>query len=127
MDIIQLGALAIVAALCAVMVRQKLATIGLVLALATCAILFLGSLSAFEEMRKMIDELGEMAGLSQTILSPVVKTVGIAIVTKLSSEVCRDAKENGIASFVELAGAAAAIVLAIPLLRMVLEMIGGLL
>lgn len=127
MDIIQLGALAIVAALCAVMIRQKTADVALVLALATCAILFLGSLSAFEEMKKIVDELGELAGLSETILIPVVKTVGIAIVTKLSAEVCRDAKENSIASFVELAGAAAAIALAIPLIRMVLEMIGGLL
>lgn len=122
-----MGALAIVAALCAVMIRQKTADVALVLALATCAILFLGSLSAFEEMKKIVDELGELAGFSETLLIPVVKTVGIAIVTKLSAEVCRDAKENSIASFVEFAGAAAAIALAIPLIRMVLEMIGGLL
>ena len=124
---IKLGALAITAALCAVVVKQKTQDIGIVLALSACVILILSTMPAFEEIGGMIDEMGEMAGISEVILSPVIKTVGIAIVTKLSAEVCRDAKENGIATFVELAGATAAILLIIPLFKMVLELIGGLL
>jgi len=124
---LQLGALGISAALCALVVRQKAQDIGAVLALAACAVLMISILPAFEEISLMIRDMGEMAGLSEVIITPVLKTVGIAIVTKLSAEVCRDAKENSIASFVELAGAAAAILLAIPLLKMVLELIGGLL
>ena len=127
MDMIKLGALAITAALCAVVVKQKTQDIGIVLALSACVILILSTMPAFEEIGGMIDEMGEMAGISEVILSPVIKTVGIAIVTKLSAEVCRDAKENGIATFVELAGATAAILLIIPLFKMVLELIGGLL
>lgn len=124
---LQLGALGITAALCALVVKQKAQEIGTVLGLAACAILMINILPAFEEISLMIRDMGEMAGLSEVIITPVLKTVGIAIVTKLSAEVCRDAKENSIASFVELAGAAAAILLAIPLLKMVLELIGGLL
>lgn len=124
---LQLGALGITAALCALVVKQKAQDIGVVLALAACAVLMISILPAFEEISLMIRDMGEMAGLSEVIITPVLKTVGIAIVTKLSAEVCRDAKENSIASFVELAGAAAAILLAIPLLKMVLELIGGLL
>lgn len=127
MDMIQLGALAITAALCAVVVKQKTQEIGLVLALTACVILMVCTMPAFAEISQMVEELGETAGISDVILTPVIKTVGIAIVTKLSAEVCRDAKENGIASFVELAGATAAILLAIPLLKMVLQLIGGLL
>lgn len=124
---LQVGALGLAAALCALVVKQKAQDIGVVLALAACAVLLLSILPAFEEISAMVSHMGEMAGLSDVILIPVLKTVGIAIVTKLSAELCRDAKENGIASFVELAGAVAAILLAIPLLNMVLELIGGLL
>lgn len=127
MDMLQLGALAITAALCAVMVKQKSQDIGMVLALVASVLLLLATMPAFEQIRALIDELGETAGISEAIVAPVVKTVGLAIVTKLAAEVCRDAKEGGIASFVELAGAAAAILVAIPLLKMVLQLIGGLL
>lgn len=127
MDILQIGALGIAAALCALVVKQKAQDIGTVLALAACATLIVSIFPAFEEIKLMIHGMGVMAGLSEVIITPVIKTVGIAIVTKLAAEVCRDAKENGIASFVELAGATAAILLAIPLLNMLLELIGGLL
>lgn len=127
MDILQVGALGIAAALCALVVKQKAQDIGTVLALAACAALMVSILPAFEEIKLMILSMGELAGLSEVIITPVMKTVGIAIVTKLAAEVCRDAKENGIASFVELAGATAALLLALPLLNMLLELIGGLL
>ena len=56
-----------------------------------------------------MDELGERAGLSPAVLDPVIKTVGIAILTRISSEVCRDAGESGIAAAVETAGAVLAL------------------
>lgn len=122
-----MGGLAITAALCAVMVKQKAQDVGVVLGLMACVLLLVGVLPAMEEVAGMLRDMSEMAGLSEVILEPVFKTVGIAIVTKFAAELCRDAKENGIASFVELSGAVAALLLAIPLLRMVLELIGGLL
>ena len=124
---IQIGAIAITAALCAVVLRQKTPDIGTALSLVACVLLLFCTIPAFQEIRQALEEMADTAGISEVILVPVIKTVGIAIVTKLAAEVCRDAKENGIASFVELAGAAAAILLAIPLLNMVLQLIGGLL
>ena len=123
----QIGALAITAALCAVVVRQKAPEIGMALALVACVLLIGLTLPSFQEIRDALLNMADTAGISEVILVPVIKTVGIAVVTKLDAEVCKDAKEGGIASFVELAGSAAAILLAIPLLNMVLQLIGGLL
>ena len=67
------------------------------------------------------------AGLSPAVLAPVVKTSGIAILTRLAAELCRDAGESGIAAFVETAGAACALCAAVPLLETVLTMVTGLL
>lgn len=127
MDMLQLGALAVAGALCAVVVKQRAPDVGLVLGLAACVLLLFGTLPAFEEIRAMMNQLREMAGISEVILTPVLQTVGLAIVTKLAGEVCRDAGESGIAGFVELAGGVAAILVALPLLKMVLQLIGGLL
>ena len=56
-----------------------------------------------------------------------IRTVGLAVVTKLAASLCRDAGEGSVAAFVELAGSAAAVVVALPLLDMVLKLVEDLL
>ena len=97
------------------------------LALAAGALLLGAALGAIEEVRALADELGELIGLSPAVLAPVLKTVGIAILTRIAAELCRDAGEGGIAAAAETAGAAAAVLAALPLLRAVLSTITGLL
>ncbi len=126
-DIIKIAAIAVAAALCAVVVRKSAAELALVLALSAGAILLTCSLGALEGVRALMDTLADTAGLSPAVLAPVVKTVGIAILTRVAAELCRDAQEGGIAAFVETAGAAAALFVALPLMKTVLSMITGLL
>ena len=126
-DMLRVAALAVAAALCAVVVRKNVREIGVVVALAAGAVILTLSLDAIGSVRALMDRLGELAGLSPAVLAPVIKTVGIAIVARVASEVCRDAGEGDIASFVEIAGAALALLTALPLLEAVLDTITGLL
>ena len=126
-DVVKLAAAALAAALCAVVVKQHAREVGAVLALAAGALLLGAALGAIEEVRALADELGELIGLSPAVLAPVLKTVGIAILTRIAAELCRDAGEGGIAAAAETAGAAAAVLAALPLLRAVLSTITGLL
>lgn len=123
----KIAALAVAAALCALVVRQNAREIGLVLALLVGALILGQALGAVEAIWELLEELGERAGLSPAVLDPVVKTVGIGILTKISAEVCRDAKESGIAAFVETAGAALSLYVALPLIRAVLDTVSELL
>ena len=126
-SVVRLAAAAVAAALCAVVVKQHAREVGAVLALAAGALLLGAALGAIEEVRALADELGELIGLSPAVLAPVLKTVGIAILTRIAAEPCRDAGEGGIAAAAETAGAAAAVLTALPLLRAVLSTITGLL
>lgn len=123
----KMAALAVVAALCALVVRQNAREVGLVLSLAAGALILTQALGAVEEIRALMEELGERAGLSPAVLAPVLKTVGIAVLVRMSAEVCRDAKESGIAAFVETAGAVMALYVALPLMRAVLDTVAELL
>lgn len=123
----KMAALAVAAALCALVVRQSAREVGLVLSLAAGAIILAQALGAVEAIRSLMEELGDRAGLSPAVLDPVLKTVGIAVLTRVAAEVCRDAKESGIAAFVETAGAVMALYVALPLMRAVLDTVGGLL
>ena len=71
--------------------------------------------------------LADLAGLAPELLTPLFKTVGIAVLTKITAELCRDAGEGGIGAFAEVAGGAAALCVALPLAQAVLNMIAGLL
>ncbi len=126
-DILKLSAVAIIAALCTVVVKKNVQELGLVLALAAGVLILSQALGAIESIRDLLETLADTAGLAPAVLAPVIKTVGIAIVTHVSAEVCRDAKEGGIAAFLETAGAAGALFVALPLVRSVLDMVIGLL
>ncbi len=119
--------MAVTAALCAVVVRRQSPELGLVLGLTAGAVILAYSSAALTEIVGMMHTLADTAGLSPAVLKPMVKTVGVGILTRLTAEVCRDAKENAIAAFVETAGACAALLLCLPLMESVLSMIEQLL
>ena len=75
----------------------------------------------------LFEELARQAGLSEALLEPVVKTVALSILTKVTAEVCRAAGEGGVAAFVETAGTMLALMVALPLVRAVALMMGELL
>lgn len=127
MDMIALGALGVAAALCAVVVRQKAPEIAALLGLTACVLLLWNTLPILETIRDVLAQLADLAGISPTVLRPMLQTVGLALVTKLASALCRDAGEGSVAVFLETAGGAAAVLVSLPLLRMVLQLIMGLL
>ena len=126
-EALKVAAVAVAAALCAVVVRKQAPEIGIALILAAGAVILGLALGSAGQVLSLMDTLTETAGLSPAVLAPVLKTAGIAIVTRVSAEVCRDAGEGGAASFVEVAGAMLALVVALPLLEAVLRTVTGLL
>lgn len=123
----KVAAAAIVAAVCAVVVRRQAPEIGLVLALCAGALIILYCTGAFTAVTSLMDKLVETGGLSGQVVEPVLKTTGIAVVTRLSADFCRDAREGGLASAVELAGTVLALWAVLPLMTAVLELLTQLL
>ena len=123
MDMIAFAAAGVAAALCAVVVRQRSPEIAAVLALAACVLLLWNTLPLLETIWDVVQELAQLADISPTVLRPLLQTVGLAVVTRLAGSLCRDAGEGSIAAFLEVAGSAAAVLVALPLLKMVLQLI----
>jgi len=127
MDMLALAAAGMAAALCGVVVRQKSPELSILLVLTACVLLLWNTLPFFETIRTLLEELTALGDLSPVLLRPMVKTVGLSLVTRLSASLCRDAGEGGIAAFLEVAGGGAAVVAALPLLEMVLDLVMDLL
>ena len=124
---VSLSAAGIAAALCAVLVRQRAPEMAALTGLAACCFLLWRILPTVEEIRTAAEELAAQSGVSLEVLRPLLQTMGLALLTRLSSAFCRDAGESGLAAFLELAGAAAAVAAALPLLEQVLRLVSGLL
>ncbi len=126
-DIVKIAAVAVIATLCALTVKKQAPELATVLTITAGALILAQVFGAVGQARALMDELAELSGLSPAVVAPVIKTVGVAIVTKLAASICRDAGESGVAAAVETAGSVVALAVAIPLLRMVLSLITGLL
>lgn len=125
--VVKIAAAAVAAAMCAVVVRKQSPEIALALGVGACALIVLSCSGALESVVELTDKLAQAGGLSAQVVEPVMKTAGIAIVTRLASDFCKDAKEGGLASAVELGGTALALAAVLPLMTAVLDVLTQLL
>ena len=116
----------ICAALMALLLKKSNAELSVCLGLAAAAAILMAVLGLADELAAAAARARELSGLSPALVTPVVKCVGIGIVCALGSEACRDAGSSQLASAVELAGAAAALVCALPLISALLDTVEGL-
>ncbi len=115
MDIVIKGAaVGIIAALCALLIKKSNQEMGLVAAIAATAVICIASAELFGSIFDVIHYAISRTGLSSAVFMPIVKCVGIAIVVNISASLCKDAGQSGIASAVDLLGAAAAGFTALP-------------
>lgn len=127
MDIFKLSALAVTAALCALVIRKQVPELAVALALAAGCLLLGQAMEAVSAVRGLADGLARTARLSSQVWEPLWKTVGVGVVTRLAAAVCRDAGEGGVAAFLETAGAALALLCALPLVEAVFQTLSALL
>lgn len=125
--LIKLTVGAVVTALCAVVLRRNGGEFAMLLVLATGVWILTLLAQPLGEVVSCLARLARIAELDVQLIEPVVKVVGLSIVARIASEVCRAAGEGGVAAFVELAGTTLALVAALPLVNAVVEMIAGLL
>lgn len=118
----RIAAAAAAAMLCAVVLRRGAPEFSLLAALAGGGCIFMLCLGPMQTALVSARQLAGLARLEQALLEPVVKTVALSVLTKVTSELCRGAGEPGLAAFVETAGAILALSVAMPLAEGVLDM-----
>ena len=125
--VVRAAALALCACFAALLLRRSAPELTLPLTAAAVAGILLAALGFLRGISDLADTLRKSFGVGDTFTMPMLKCLGIALVTKLAAELCRDASQGAAASAVELAGTACALGVVLPLLSGVLETIGGLL
>ena len=124
---VRLAAAGVTAAVLGAVLKKNTPELALLLVLAAGLWMLSLAAEALGAALALMRELAGLAGMSEELLEPVVKTVALSILTKLTAEICRSAGEGGVAAFVETAGAALALLAAAPLVRAVSQLMGELL
>ncbi len=123
MNIMQIVAIGLTAAILALIVRQQRPDIAMMISLAAGTILFLMILGNLKSVVTVVNQLSHKASLDSIYLSTVLKVIGISYIAEFGAQICRDAGESAIASKIELGGKVLIMMLAVPILSALLETI----
>lgn len=117
----------IVGALMSLLLRRSAPELGLAVSISVSLLAAAFAMELVSGLSEILSLVREETGLSPAVVGPVMKCVGVGIVTRLSADICRDAGQSAAASAVELCGTACALVTALPLIRSLLKMISEML
>ena len=120
-------ALCLIGALLATFLKKTSPDISLLLAGCVCLAVLSTVIRGFGEIWKFLVEIMERGGLGVDLFSPLIKLIGIALLSRTVGELCRDAGQSALSGIVETAGVFASILVSLPLFRAAWELLEGLL
>jgi len=127
MDIlIKVSAVAVAGVVVTLVIKKNSPEMALLLTITLALIALFLAFNVVSSITDYLKSLSDLAGVSPAVLTIVIKTVGIGVVSKLASDVCRDAGQASVASGVEFTGAVVAVYVALPLFKTVISMIESL-
>lgn len=122
--ILKAAALALTAALIGIVLRRTNPELTLLLSICTVALIMGAAVGFAKGFVELAETLQRIFDVSELLIKPVVKCVAVAIITKMTSDLCRDSSQAAAASAVELAGTVCALCIIMPLLMSMLTTIG---
>lgn len=123
--IVAISGLVLLALILSLVLKKDTPVIAFLLTLTVGVLISLRALGAAGGAMQHITGLLEQGGITAGLYLPVVKTVGVAVVVRVLSALCKDAGQSALAAKVEIAGAVLAISMCLPLLEQVLQLAAG--
>ena len=123
----KITAICLVGSILAVLVKKTSPDVGIAVSLAVVGTAGMLLLRLGGEALSAIRQMLEVSGLLPDLFRPLVKITGIALLSRLGSDLCRDAGESAIASLVETFGAFGAVAVSLPLFASVWDMLHSML
>ncbi len=125
MELLRLAVLAVVCLPAVLLLRRKTPENALLLTLALLLLVLTRCLILLTPLLARLEALFTEAGVEAVHLSILLKTLGVALVTRFSAELCRDGGSQALATAVETAGAVSTALIALPLLEEVAALLTG--
>lgn len=107
------------------LLKKKASEQGILLVLAVVLLVVFRSISLAAPWIKAVENLFGQAGIERAYLGILLRTVAVELVANLCAGLCRDGGSQALAAAVELAGAVASLIIALPLMEAVVQLLMG--
>ncbi len=124
-EIFKIIGLALVIVVAVILVKQTKPELAMLVGVAGGVILFFYIIDLLEQVYGVFSYILDSTGLNSELFVVLLKIVGIGYLTEFSANICSDSGNNAIASKVMLAGKLIIFVLAIPIIRSLIDIIVG--
>lgn len=125
MELLRLMGLCALCSLPILVLRKNAPEQALLLVLAIAAVVTARVLALAAPLLEQLRTLFDQAGVDSSHVSILLRTVAAALVSRLCGDLCRDSGSQALGTVVELAGAAAALLISLPLLEAVAGLLMG--
>jgi len=125
MDILQIVMVGIVASLLYVILKDSNPTFAFFLVVVTGVGLFLLIIRQVGAVFELMESLGAKAKIDGMYLATILKIIAIAYIAELGVHLTKDAGLGSVAAKIELAGKISILLLAVPIIKAVVEAILG--
>ena len=119
---------ALIAVVLILLVREYRPEFAVAISLLTGVLIFLSLLKPLSDLMAALEGMWQMFRQAEPYFILLVKVIGVAMVTQLAVDTCRDAGQQAIATKVEIAGRVTILSLSLPLFQELLaaasQMIG---
>ena len=127
MEIIQIAAIAIVAAVLSLIFQGNHKEYGLYIGIVAGVLIFFRIAGYLGSVIESLRGITEKTGLEQSTVLILFKIIGIGYITEFASQICKDAGQGAIGLKVEMAGKILIIVISMPIFMTLIDTLTGLL
>ncbi|RXZ78272.1 stage III sporulation protein AD [Paenibacillaceae bacterium] len=127
MEIVQIVGLGLVATTLTLIVREQKPIFAFLLAAFTGIYLFLMLIGKIDGVINVLEELANRSGIPSIYLSTILKIIGIAYIAEFGAQIVKDAGQESMASKIEFAGKVLILVMAVPIIRVIVDTVMNLL
>ena len=119
-------ATAICGVLCVLIIKDKNPQMAFGVSIATASVILAEALPVLGRVYNRLEGYSSLIRMNADLYGALFKVVAISLATRLAAEMCRDNGERAVGAKIELAGTAAGLLCAMPIVDKALAVIGAL-
>lgn len=120
---LQATAAAFVTLILALTIEKQGKDIAILLTAAVCCMIGVVAVTYFRQVIGFLRQLQTLGNLNSTIISSLLRILGIGLITELSAMVCTDAGNSALSKALEFLGGAVSLALSVPIFTELIELV----
>ena len=122
---VKCAAMAIFTVLISVLIKKYTPELSLLLSIVVAVLIITSTLGIIKEVKEALYSTLRTLVSSNTFIEPVLKCMGIGMISKMSADISREAAQPAVATSLEYAGVLCASAVALPMVSTLLKMLGA--